>query len=178
MNSFDTTLFHSINNLAGQKHWLDLLFIFGAKYLVFVMAALFICLAIKKYPLKEILILLFGSSAIFSAIGWTIGHLYLRPRPFVYEHVNQLLLHAPDASFPSDHTGLAFILVFLSYFLKLGRRATLSLLGLGLFVGFSRIAAGLHWPSDILGGIAIAFVSVYVIQYYSRGLLNLFKRIK
>jgi undecaprenyl-diphosphatase len=59
-----------------------------------------------------------------------------------------------DSSFPSDHTlvgsALAAPLVWRRW------RLGLPLLVVALLAGMARVAAGVHWPSDIIGTALVA----------------------
>ncbi|MFI5531817.1 phosphatase PAP2 family protein [Kitasatospora sp. NPDC051853] len=88
-------------------------------------------------------------------IGWAVKTAVARARPALPDPV----AHAPGFSFPSGHamTAATCCAVLLLVFVPmLGRRwrvaarvvALVSVLG----VGFTRIALGVHWVSDVLGG--------------------------
>ncbi len=66
-------------------------------------------------------------------------------------------------SFPSGHTTAIFSLVALLCLqrsISMGRK--LALLFLGVMVGISRMAVGVHWPIDVIGGALIAWSSVLI----------------
>ncbi len=85
-----------------------------------------------------------------------VAHLVYRARPFVaHPHtVHVFLAHSRDSSFPSDHATAAAAIVVA---LLLRRRFAwgLLMLVLALILDFGRIALGLHYLTDILGGSAI-----------------------
>jgi len=86
-----------------------------------------------------------------------------RKRPF--EALSRVFAsHLPSCpySFPSGHTTAAF-----SMALVLARGfpvAAFLALGLGMGVGISRIYLGVHYPSDVLAGFSIAFMSSLILQ--------------
>lgn len=92
----------------------------------------------------------------------TAGGLYFEPRPFVTQHFQPLIAHAPDNGFPSDHT----VVSTLAALLCLGFNRTLGcgLLLLALLVGATRVLCGLHTPLDVVAAMAIAAVSVLAAQ--------------
>lgn len=57
------------------------------------------------------------------------------------------------SSFPSDHAALSAIAAVVAF--SIGRRYGWFFVALGLYVNAYRIAYGLHWPSDVVGGILI-----------------------
>lgn len=69
-------------------------------------------------------------------------------------HLTQLVEHATGKSFPSDHTtvttAIAAGFLFVTPFKKLGVAILLS----AVVIGFSRIFVGIHYPADIVGGLA------------------------
>ncbi len=76
-------------------------------------------------------------------------------------------------SFPSGHTTTIFTIagVFILSMRPVWIRVIL--IFFSLFVGMSRIVAGIHWPTDILGGIIIGWLSAHIglhlIQKYRWG---------
>ena len=83
-----------------------------------------------------------------------LSHLIDRSRPFVALGVPPLIPHAPDSSFPSDHTmlGVSLVAPVVWRYARVG----LPLLLVALLVGFARVVAAVHWPSDILISAAVA----------------------
>ena len=80
--------------------------------------------------------------------------LFGRVRPCVVNTAVELLVHMPgDASFPSGHTAVSFAAVFaLKYS---GSPLWKPALVLASLIAFSRLYLYVHWPTDILGGIAL-----------------------
>ena len=103
----------------------------------------------------KITVLQAGVTGIFGlAANYLLSLVYYEPRPFVAHHVDVLIHHAADASFPSDHTtgALAISIAFWLYHRKIGS----CLIAFGLLTGFSRIWVGHHYPVDVLGSILVA----------------------
>lgn len=88
--------------------------------------------------------------------------LFARPRPSLFP---PLVLES-SYSFPSGHTiGAVALYGFLALLLWQGRRqvlALLSIITIGL-VGVSRIYLGVHYPSDILGALAVGVLWVALV---------------
>lgn len=82
-----------------------------------------------------------------------------------------LVHHAPETSFPSDHTTFMLSIAIMLIYLKNSRTQGITLLVLSLIGGISRVFCGLHFPLDILGSIIIALMSSFFI-YRIRENLN------
>ncbi len=139
---------------------MDALIIFGAKYL-FILSPL-ICLYLfykaSDEVRREILIFAGITLPIAFILSVIARNLYFNPRPFVVGEFIPLISHTPDNGFPSDHilllASLAMVGVrFFSY------KFMISLWGITLIVGITRILAGVHHSIDIMGSILIAILS-------------------
>lgn len=85
-----------------------------------------------------------------------LKNLFARVRPFdAVEGLIALIPHPSDYSFPSGHTTASFAcaLVLLR---TLPKRYGVAALILAVMIAFSRLYVGVHYPSDILGGFAVA----------------------
>lgn len=76
-------------------------------------------------------------------------------------------------AFPSGHTTAFFILAGLVCLQQANKWLKFLVLLLAIFVGFSRIASGVHWPLDVLGaalgGWLIGFATIWLAQQWRIG---------
>ena len=114
--------------------------------------------AIRHAAMRALLTLV-ASHVVVQAIKRTVG----RPRPSRLNHgSSKTWALEPDRfSFPSGHSA-AVISVALSYAIAFPRLATV-LLPVALFVGFSRVRLGVHYPGDVLAGQIIAVATALVV---------------
>jgi len=180
----DIIVVYFLNNLAGVNNLLDSLFIFLSTNLFLVMWLIFIVFLIATYDrvsdplilgkrvarnLVELRVLdykmiglVFVASGVSYIFNQIIGAIWFRERPFlVVEGVTKLIeKSAFDKSFPSDHTTLAFALAF-SVFIYDKRWGSIFLV-LATILGLSRVVVGVHYLTDIFGGVLMAAVIVWV----------------
>jgi undecaprenyl-diphosphatase len=122
----------------------------------------------KSLPTRRRAVLAGCLAAVVAvALGMVLERVLGRPRPFVELGFTPLIAHAADSSFPSDHTLIGVSLVGPMLF-------SLPRLGMGMFiwallVGVARIAAGLHYPSDIIGTSVLALgIDALAVQVVAR----------
>ena len=127
---------------------------------VWIMSAVLFMLG-NKYELtgKRIIYTLALSAVLCNMI---LKHLFPRPRPFLADKSKKLLVKPPnDFSFPSGHTAssVASVIILWNTSHLFGIPAAI----LGFLILFSRMYLFLHYPSDILGGIALGIAVSYFI---------------
>lgn len=171
-------IFYFINALAFKSNFADSLIVFFASILPIILGAFIFVyfIFIKKSPLKFFSIL--GMVLVPASIGLFLQYVVFRhPRPFaVLPHVKQLISINSFTSFPSMHTTIFFALamaVFM-YNKKLGFWLFVS----ALIIGISRIAAGVHFPVDILFGAilgtSLSYFSYLILRKMSRAIEGIF----
>ena len=98
------------------------------------------------------------------AMSQVITHFWQRPRPFVAHPHDTILLVARsnEPSFPSDHAVAAFAIAFAVAFV--GRRMGAFFLAGATLISVMRVIAGVHYPGDVLGGVAIGFLAAFLVM--------------
>lgn len=166
------TIFKVINGFAHQNIVLDKLMIFMTQYapdiFMIALAGIYIIGLVKKNSkMRGLTVDTFIIIIINLFLGYIIGVIWYVPRPFVNNKVNLLLPHTVDASFPSDHAmGTMSIAVGINMYYKIYGGL---LIILSILVGISRVYVGHHYPSDVLGGYVIVFMTSFL---YDRLLKN------
>ena len=101
------------------------------------------------------------AASLAFAVDQAISHVWERPRPFATHATYLLSAPSPDPSFPSDHAAAAFAIAFAV--LAFSRRAGVGFLITATLIGVSRIAVGLHYPSDVLAGMLVGWSAALLV---------------
>lgn len=173
MTPIDWPLFHALNTGVATRDWLEdpttlLAGIAVPLYAVATFGLWFLDrpFAAPRWKLASVSALLAAAMAL--GANQVISHLWDRPRPFAAHPASTHLLAppSPDPSFPSDHVAAAFAIAFAV--LAFSGRAGGVFLAAATAIGLSRIALGLHYPSDVLAGLLIGFATATITTRLGR----------
>lgn len=151
---------------------LDVFIVFLAKYFPYLIAGLFVVFAITRSQARKERVLLFCEGAVAALISRGVVEvirLFLhRPRPFVADSSIVPLFSETSFSFPSGHASFFFALSTVVYLYN--KRLGLWFYAASATIGLARVAAGVHYPTDILGGavlgIAVGWLAHRAFLYF------------
>ncbi len=161
----DYLLFSKIHGLAGKWPVIDFLIVFLAQYLPWLISFLLLMFFLKNRKrlgadFKRIIASVVLSRLVIAEI---VSLLFYRLRPFAVLMIEPLFKpYFISSSFPSGHAAFCFALAMAVFFIdkRIGWFCFFS----AFLVVFARIAAGVHWPSDIIAGGLIGIFSAIAIN--------------
>ncbi len=162
----------AFNSVAVQSPLLSGMTVFFAEYFPYAIAGLFLWFAITRvFPPKKRLSLVvegFGS-ALLARAGVEVIRIFIhRPRPFVADPSIIALISESSFSFPSGHASF-FFAVSTVVFLHDKRWGVCFYIASAL-IGIARVVAGVHYPSDILGGIVLGVLIGLFVHSFTQNL--------
>lgn len=165
----DYCLLHLLNQYALKSAILDGIAVFFANWSGYLMVAVFLFFLWRKRAAISKKTKIFASCflpAIISRFGIAvlIRSLYYRPRPYLTDAVNMLIDKGQEASFPSGHAAFFFAFSLAVYYQN--KKLGAVFLALSVLMSFARIFVGVHWPSDILAGIVVGILSVWLVRRF------------
>jgi undecaprenyl-diphosphatase len=167
-------IFQYLNHFTGQFFWLDTLIIFFGQYFGYLlMAGLALFVVFAKERKREAMMVFYSlAAAAVSRLVITeiIRYFYHSPRPFMILNFTPLI-YDNASSFPSGHAAFFFALAA-AVFLFHKKWGIAYFLGT-LIISLCRIMAGIHWPTDILGGFLVGIISAVLIYYFFQKRINL-----
>lgn len=165
----DWTIFHAINGWVAPHDSLEDAVVFPAApsvalYAIATIGLWFVGRPYRDSKWKLACASAFASAGIAMLANQALAHLWDRPRPYA-THPATILLAQPsaDPSFPSDHAAAAFAIAFAV--LAFSRRAGLVFLVAAAWIGLSRIALGLHYPSDVIAGALVGWLAATLVTH-------------
>jgi undecaprenyl-diphosphatase len=166
-------VFHAVNSWVATREWLEDPTTAVAGLVVPLYALATVALWFGARPYGSVRLKLASVSALSAAgiallANQAISHLWDRPRPFV-EHpalTHVLAARTSDPSFPSDHAAAAFAIAFAIF--AFSRRAGVAFLAAATLIGLSRIALGMHYPSDVVVGAVVGLASAALVATVGR----------
>src|SRR4051812_8722936 len=169
----DWSIFHAVNGGVATRDWLEdpvttLSQAAGPVYAMAVIGLWFLARPYGERRWKLASVSGLAAAAIAMLTNQVISHLWDRPRPFTAHAAATHLLSAPspDPSFPSDHAAVAFAIAFAV--LAFSRRGGIVFLAAATVIGLSRIALGMHYPSDVLAGVAVGWGAALLLTTFGR----------
>jgi len=146
----------------------------SAEYLVYLLPITLLVLWFWQKTHKKVLRAFLAVMLSWPVIATIIGKVVNRPRPFESGGVQELLFHRPTYSFPSDHAAAFFALAF-SLLFSGDKKLGMIFLVLSLINSLARIASGIHWPLDILGGMVVGFAGALIVKLLDKYLDKIYK---
>lgn len=169
MTGWNLVVFNFIHGWSGHSVLADSAAIFFAEYLPYLMVVAFLILVFRESGARRKFYLFAeGSLAVILARGIVteaIRFFYNVARPFAELGFSPLIAES-GASFPSGHMAWFFALAIVVWFAN--QKWGIWFFVLSAIMGVARIYAGIHWPLDILGGIAVGLASGYFIHWLLR----------
>ncbi len=184
MFKIDLMIFNFIHQFSGKFGIFDVIGIFFAQYVAYLLVLFVIILFFKEKGWKNrfyfftfVVLSVILSRGIITEV---IRFFYHHSRPFVLLGFEPLISGEISYSFPSGHMTFYSALFMVVFYIvkrnkdKVSKNWTWMFLGTVVLMGLARIYAGVHWPSDILGGMAIGVISALFVKDI---LLRNFKKI-
>ncbi|WJY32731.1 phosphatase PAP2 family protein [Streptomyces sp. P9-2B-1] len=161
----DVSLLYDINGLAkAAPTWFDRVMEFVGEFgimLAMVLAVLWCWWSVRRRGTTEDSVTAVAglvwaplAAGIALLINIPIRGFVERPRPFLdHEGLEVLVQGKTDFSFVSDHATMAMAIA-VGLFVA-NRKFGLVAIGLALVEGFCRVYMGVHYPTDVIGGLAL-----------------------
>ena len=162
----DWSVLHALNNFMFHHDGVEdpLLFYVNASEALFVatLAVVFLAARGRFADWRRACLAAVLSAGLGLAVGKVISELVDRARPFVADPhgVHLFANHAADPGFPSDHATAAFAIAVAILLRKRAWGIFAIVAATVLSVG--RVALGVHYPSDVLGGAALGSAAALV----------------
>lgn len=161
----DVVIFNTINGFAGRWQWLDVVGVFCAEYLGYILL-FYLCILLAmnfKRHWRMVTEAVIAALAVRFILVELISRIRFRFRPFAITDVNLLIpFNAYQTSFPSGHASFFFALstIVYAYHKKIG----LAFYVASFLIAISRVFVGVHWPSDIIAGAVIGIVMGLILN--------------
>ena len=168
--SIDQEIFVLINERVGLYIWLDnMASLIVSDYLIpvsFSLLLLSLWMGWKDDNMRYrnqlgVLLSIFGVITA-NAIVKLMNLIFFRPRPFDALAVTLLFYMPTDSSFPSNPTAVAFALA--TGLFNINKTLGTLMYLLSILYGFSRVYAGVCYPTDIIAGMSIGILSVVAVK--------------
>ena len=131
-----------------------------------------VLLFVKNYRKVGLMV---GASLLGSLLfnNMLVKNIVARPRPYRMIETLTILIPEPgEYSFPSGHTSSSFAAGVVLY-LMLPKKYGIPAMILASLIGISRLYVGVHYPTDVLGGMVMGtLIAVTVVKVTEKILLK------
>ena len=160
----------SVQQVMQVAPWAIALTVFLARWMILANVVIGVALlASDKKKHRHAVLEAAWSAVLAMVLTSLIAFLIQRARPHLgFEGVSLLIPPPFNTSFPSGHTSTAFAIAFAFAYAE--RLAGTAAFIVAFLVAFGRVSAGVHYPSDILGGIAVGLLSFIIVRFCHREL--------
>lgn len=169
LRSLDREILFLLNHLGPEGAAREAVIRLVATGALYALLAVAVYLGLRRRSGRAVLICALGGAVLAFVVGKTINQIVPRDRPFVVfpdELRHVALIVRPD-SFPSIHAaggfGLAGGVLFAGYW-----RWGIAMLLLAVAMAAARVAAGVHWPSDVAAGALIGCIMAAIAAFAQR----------
>ena len=162
------SILYFLYTLTASHRLLTDLAIFFSEYLVYILPISLVgyIFLTEKEPFKKSV---YSTLTVLVAVGLVdvlLKGAFAEVRPFITLHYTPLISES-GFSFPSGHATLAGALCGATYF-SISKHPwftwVVSILCLG--IALSRVMLGVHYPTDILGGLIFGFLVAWIGHYF------------
>lgn len=187
MNPIDKALVIWLNNFVGEwKLFDDIMRIVATDYLmplVFSMSMFAMWFAGKSRAERRHFqywtLIGISSIGLTNVAVFLLNITWFRTRPYVsLDEIELLFYKATDPAFPSNPVAIGFAAGAAAWMVN--RKFGYWLFAAALLYGFSRVYAGVFYPTDVLGGAAVGIIVTWLTTYVHRlfqPITNLFIRL-
>lgn len=130
-----------------------------------VLLVLIISIAKRSKHIRMKFFMLIGVLLLVTIVSQGLKALIDRDRPFTTYPYIEKLSTGGDSSFPSGHTLEAFAVATALSLLFSRKKIIVPVYVWAMLVAYSRMALGVHYPSDVLAGIMIGALIGWVVPW-------------
>ncbi len=122
----------------------------------------------KSKPLRVIFYKMLAVLIVAALISFSLKTIINRERPFKTYPDIEKLSEGGNSSFPSGHALEAFAIAVAFSTLIPKKKYIILVFAWAILVGYSRIALGVHYPGDVLGGMIIGSFIGWIIPVLTK----------
>ena len=156
---FEVIILKAIYSLVGSSDFLDGVFIFCARFLVYISTLVFLSkLLVHREPYERLTKIFYTTLALVLSAGvfqGVIGYLVSREAPAAAVGFHSLI--EAGTSSPAFATTWAVAVAMIAS-VALSKRLGTWLMIIAALIGFSQLYTGVYWPLDIVVSFAIGII--------------------